>query len=174
MKSLMLIISAIILITGCSKSSSSNSVAAPPPCTTDSCKLVSYKWEIVSQTVQTDMGKYTYTTSQLATINWATFLFKPDLTYRSYGGQTGNYTYTTATKKMVLFDALLPISFDVAFPTLTSVTFTGDKVQMNPRTDSSIAANFEINAIAGGLYTDFGVDTSKIHFIQTVFSYNGY
>ena len=51
---------------------------------------------------------------------------------------------------------------------------TGNKIQMHPRTDSSVEANYAINSIAGSLHTDFGVDTSKIHFIQTAFSYNGY
>lgn len=175
MKALFLVVFLFMTGVGCSKSSSSTPVAVPPPaCTTDFCKLTGYKWEIVSQTVSTDIGVFTYPTTQLTTINWATFLFKPDSTYLTYGGQTDTYSYSTSTKRLVLTDNLLSLHFNVAFPTETSLTLSSDSIKMHPRTDSSIEANFAINSIAGGLYKDFGVDTSKIHYIQTVFNYNGY
>jgi len=165
----------LIINLGCSKSSPATSGTQPAPvCTTDLCRLTSYKWEIAAQTVTTDVGVYTYSISQTATENWATFIFKPDSTYTTYGGQTGTYTYATSTKKMVLVDALLPLHFDVSFPTPKSMSLTGGKIQMNPRTDSSVEANFAIINVAGSLYRDFGVDTSKIHYIQSVFTYNGF
>ena len=161
----------------CSKSSTTSSPPPPPPpppCTTDFCKLTGYKWEIFSQTVSTDIGVYTYQTSQLITINWATFLFKTDSTYLTYGGQTDTYSYSPSTKRLVLIDNFLPLHFNVAFPTATSLTLGGDTIRMHPRTDSSAEANYAINSIVGGLYKDFGVDTSKIHYIRTVFTYNGF
>jgi hypothetical protein len=165
-------------VSGLSCSKSSTSAPAPPPtttsCTTDICKLTSFKWEIVSQRISTDLGDYTYSTTQLATINWATFLFKPDLTYTTYGGGKGNYVYTESTKTLELVENLLPLHFDVAFPKPSSMTLTGNKIQMHPRTDSSVEANFAINSIAGSLYNDFGVDTSKIHFFQATFTYDGF
>jgi hypothetical protein len=169
------VLAILIFACGCGKSSSSPQPAPTPhPCSTDNCRLTYYKWEIVSQTVTTDIGIYKYAINQLNTINWATFLFKPDSTYVTYGGEKSNYIFTESTDKMVLVDNLLPLEFTVAFPTPTSMTLTGGKIQMHPRTDSSVAANFAINSIAGGLYNDFGVDTSRIHFFQSVFTYNGY
>jgi len=165
----------VLFACSCSKSSSSQQPAPkPPPCSTDNCRLTYYKWEIVSQTITTDIGTFTYAINQLNTINWATFVFKPDSTYVTYGGEKSTYTFTGSTDKMVLVDNLLPLDFAVVFPTANSMTLTGDKIQMHPRTDSSVAANFAINSIAGGLHTDFGVDTSRIHFFQSVFTYNGY
>jgi hypothetical protein len=159
----------------CKKTSSSANNSVPSfSCTTDFCTLTYYKWGIVSQIVSTDLGTYTYTSAQLAGINWATFIFKPDSTCATYGGGDDTYSYDPLTKKMILIENLLPLHFDVTFQTKASMTLTGDKVQMHPRTDSSVEANYAINSIAGGLHTDFGVDTSKIHFIQAVFSYNGY
>jgi hypothetical protein len=172
-----LILISFLFLTGlaCSKSSSSTSgTGHPPACTTDLCRLTSYKWEIASQTVSTDIGVFTHSISQVATENWATFVFRPDSSYTTYGGQTETYTYTPSTKKMVLVDNLLPIHFDVTFPTPTSMSLDGGKIQMNPRTDSSVEANFAINSIAGDLHDNFGVDTSKIHYIQAVFIYNGF
>ena len=75
---------------------------------------------------------------------------------------------------MILVENLLPIHFDVAFPTKKTMTLTGNKIQMHPRTDSSVEANYAINSLTGSLYNDFNVDTSRIHFIQAVFNYNGY
>jgi hypothetical protein len=164
-----------IVTVSCKKSSpSTTSAASSFSCTTDLCTLTYYKWGIVSQTVSTDIGTYTYTTAQMATINWATFSFKPDSTCVTYGGSNDTYSYNPSTKKMILIENVLPLHFDVAFPTKSSMNLSGVKVQMHPRTDSSVEANYAINSIAGDLHTDFGVDTSKIHFIQAVFSYNGY
>ncbi|PWT75856.1 MAG: hypothetical protein C5B59_07845 [Bacteroidetes bacterium] len=159
----------------CSKSSTTSPVSVPPPpCTTDFCILTGYKWEIFSQTISTDVGVYTYQTNQLTTINWATFIFKTDSTYLTYGGQTDNYSYSPPTKRLVLIDNLVPIHFNVAFPTKTSLTLNSDTIRMHPRTDSSVEANFAINSIAGALYKDFGVDTSKIHYVHSVYTYNGF
>jgi hypothetical protein len=175
MKILFPIILLFITSLSCKKSSPSTTNTVPSfTCTTDLCTLTYYKWGIVSQTVNTDIGTYTYTTGQMAGINWATFQFYPDSTCITYGGSHDTYHYDPSTKKLILIENLLPLHFDVVFPTKTSMTLTGDKVQMHPRTDSSVEANYAINSIAGGLHTDFGVDTSKIHFIQAVFSYNGY
>jgi len=158
------------------KKTSTTSTTTPPSftCTTDACTLTYYKWGIASETVTTDLGTYTYTASQLANINWATFQFRPDSTCVTYGGSNDTYSYDTQTKRMILVENVLPIHFDVAFPTKKTMTMTGNKIQMHPRTDASVEANYAINAIAGGLHNDFGVDTSKIHYIQSVFSYNGY
>jgi hypothetical protein len=161
----------------CSKSSTSAPTPAPTTttaCTTDSCKLTSLKWEIVSQHIITDLGEYTYSATQLATINWATFLFKTDLTYMTYGGEKSNYVYIDSTKTLVLIDNLLPLHFNVAFPKSSTLALTGIKIQMHPRTDSSVEANFAFNTFTTALYNDFGVDTSKIHFIQAVFTYDGF
>jgi hypothetical protein len=175
MKIIFPIVFFFIAMISCKKSSPSTSNTVPSfSCATDACTLTYYKWGIASQTISTDLGTYSYTAAQLAGINWATFQFKPDSTCLTYGGGTDNYSYDPSTKKMVLTENLLPLHFDVAFPTKTSMTLTGNKVQMHPRTDSSVEATYAINSIAGGLHTDFGVDTSKIHFIQSVFSYNGY
>jgi hypothetical protein len=164
-----------ISMISCKKTSTTTST--PPPsfsCTTDICTLTYYKWGIASQTITTDLGTYTYTAAQLATIDWATFQFKPDSSCVTYGGSNDTYSYDPSTKKMILVQNVLPIHFDVAFPTKTSMNLTGNKIQMHPRTDSSVETNYAINSIAGGLHNDFGVDTSKIHFMQAVFTYNGY
>lgn len=160
---------------GCKKTTTSANISPPSfTCPTDFCTLTYYKWGIVSQTINTDMGTYTYTSVQLAAINWATFQFNPDLTCLTYGGSKDTYSYDTSTKKMILIENLLPLHFDVVFPARSSMTLTGNKIQLHPRTDSSVETNYAINSTLGGLHTDFGVDTSKIHFIQAVFSYNGY
>jgi hypothetical protein len=175
MKIIFPIVFLIVTSLSCKKTTPSvNNSLSSFSCTTDFCTLTYYKWGIVSQTVTTDIGTYTYTAAQMATINWATFSFKPDSTCVTYGGSNDTYSYNSSTKKMILIENVLPLHFDVAFPTKSSMTLSGDKIQMHPRTDSSVEANYTINSIAGGLYTDFGVDTSKIHFVQAVFSYNGY
>lgn len=175
MKLIFPIVFLFVATVSCKKTTSSTSNTTPSfSCTTDFCTLTYYKWGILSQTVNTDMGTYTYTAAQMAAINWATFQFKPDSTCMTYGGSNDTFHYDPSTKKMILVENLLPFHFEVAFTAKSSMTLTGDKVQMHPRTDSSVEANYAINSIAGGLHTDFGVDTSKIHFIQAVFSYNGY
>jgi hypothetical protein len=175
MKIVFTIIILFFITTGCKKSFSSGINTAPPfSCTTDLCTLTYYKWGIVSETVSTDLGTYTYTSTQLAGINWATFQFNPDSSCLTYGGSRDSYSYDPSSKKMVLTENLLPLLFDVAFPSNTSLNLMANKIQMHPRTDSSVEANYAINSIAGGLHTDFGVDTSRIHFIQPVFSYKGY
>lgn len=172
-----LTLSIFLSITGlsCSKSSSSNSgTPPPPPCTTDVCMLTSFKWEIVSQKISTDLGDYNFTTTQLAAISWASFVFRPDSTYTDFGGHNENYTYTPSSKVLVLELNLVPLNFNVAFPTKTSVTLSSDTIRVHPRTDFSVSANFAINSTMGSLYTNFGVDTSKIHFMKSVFTYNGF
>ncbi|HZE84791.1 MAG TPA: hypothetical protein VE035_10790 [Puia sp.] len=159
---------------GCSKNSSSTPVVTPPPCTTDFCLLTGYKWEITSQTIATDIGLFTYTTSQAKKISWANFTFKKDSSYKTDAGDQGTFSYTVSSKKMVLYDNLLPLDFTVAFPTNSSLVLSGDTVRMHPRTDPSTTATFSINSIAGSLYNDFGVDTSKIHYFQAKFYYDGF
>ena len=175
MKKVLAIIFLFIAHTACKKSTPSSTNTPPPfSCTTDACTLTYYKWGIASETITTDMGTYTYTAAQLADENWATFTFQHDSTCLTHGGGTDTYSFDPSSKKLILTENLLPIPFDVAFPAKTSMTLTGVKVAMHPRTDSSIVATYAINSIAGGLHNDFNVDTSKIHFIQTVFAYNGY
>lgn len=163
------IISFILLTLGCKKSS--DSIGGPQPCTTDSCILTSHTWRIASSTIYTDIGNYPSTTAQLATLEWVTFLFKPDSTVMLNGGGHGNYTYTASNKSLVLIFNTLSLHFDVTSLMRTTLTFIGSKVQMNPQTDTSPEAAYAIKGIAGNLHDNFGVDTSKIHYVQVSFSY---
>lgn len=172
-KSLLLIIPVIVLALGCKKSSG-DTVVLPPSCTTDSCILTSHNWRISSITDECDLGKFTATLATdpgLTTISWATFLFNPDSIITLMGGGHGNYTFTDATKSLVLIFNALPLQFNVTSLTQTSLTFISGKVQMNPQTDTSPGANYAIKSIAGDLHDNYGVDTSKIHYIQVSFTY---
>lgn len=170
-KSLFIIIPVILLTLGCKKSSV---VPPPPPCTTDTCLLRSHNWRIATITDHCDIGDYTATLATnpgLSTIAWATFLFNANSTLTLSDGGHGDYTYTASNKSLVLTFNALPLHFDVTSLTKTSLAFTGAKVQMNPRTDPSPEATYAIQSIAGDLHDNYGVDTSKIHYIQVSFSY---
>lgn len=169
MKSLFIIIICAVILLGCKKSGSS---VTPPPSCDDFCKLTSSKWRIVSETIKTDGGTYNYNENQLADIPWSTFLFKDDSTYIDFAGETGPYSYKESDKSLTIEYAHLPLKFTVSTLLATSLTFTDDKVNMNPQTDTSAEANFAIQEIAGDLHDDFGVDTSKIKYFQASWSYN--
>ncbi len=162
----------VILATGCSKSSSSTFVNPPPPgCSSNICKLTSHKWTIKSETISTDAGDYTSSTAQLASIPWATFLFRADTTYTNYTGYTNKYSYTDATKTLILKQDNLSLYFKVDSIAQFFLVLEGLRFQMHPRTDYSPEANFAINGVAGSLYNEFGVDTSAIQYIQPVYTY---
>jgi hypothetical protein len=171
MKGVLLIIPVITVVSGCSKSSSSAPVT-PPSCTTDICILTSQTWRIGNITDHCDLGDYTATTTELATIPWATFLFNRDSTVSLTGGGHGNYTYTDSTKSLVLIFNALPLQFTVTSLAPSSLAFTGAKVQMNPQTDTSPEASYAIKSIAGDLHDNYGVDTSMIHYVQASFIYH--
>ena len=161
---------AIIVLAGCNKNSGTTP-PPPPPCD-GFCKLTSSKWRIVSSKVTTDAATYTSDESQLIGIPWSTFLFKEDSTYVDFTGETGPYTYKESDNSLKMTFTGLPLSFTVPTLLQTSLTLMGDKVYMNPQTDTSASTNFAIQEIAGGLHDDFGVDTSQIHFFQASWSYN--
>jgi hypothetical protein len=164
----------MIMGSGCSKPASTPiGPPPPPPCTTGFCQLTGAKWIITSQTIDTDLGLFTYTTNQVSGINWGTFTFKRDSTYQTDAGGKGTYSYMESSKAMVLLTNLLPIDFAVSFPTSSSLALKGDTIRMHPRIDPGVSANFSINSIVPALHDDFGVDTSKIHFFQTTFYYRG-
>lgn len=171
-KSLFLLMSFAIATAGCSKSSSSIVVFPPPPtCTTPFCMLTSHKWTIKSETISTNTGNYTYQTAQLATIPWATFLFRTDSTYTTYTGYTNKYSYTDSSKTLILKEDNLSLHFKIDSLAPFFLTLNGLRFQMHPRTDYSPEASYAINGVAGSLHNDFGVDTSTIQYIQPVFTY---
>ena len=176
MKNLLLISIVFLWVSGCSKSTSDTpaSLNASPAssCTTNICRLTDHIWKISSQTIYTDIGQYSYNTSQITGIDWSTFSFKTDSSYIDFAGGKGGYIYSDSMKTLILVDNYLPIHFAVTALTESSLTLTGQKTNMNPRTDMSEEANFSIQNLGASLHNDFGVDTSKIHYIQAVFNYS--
>jgi len=173
-KNLLMLSLMLSVAAGCKKSSTDGVISRGNPCTTDSCILTSQTWRISSITDECDLGKFTATLASdpgLTTIPWATFLFNHDSTVTLTGGGHGDYTFTDVTKSLVLIFNALPLHFNVTALAATSLLFTGDKVQMNPRTDPSAEATYAINSIAGDLHDKYGVDTSKIHYVQVSFNY---
>ena len=173
-RSLFLLMFFTITAVSCSKSSKNGgpqSPPTPPPCTTGFCMLTAHKWTIKSETISTNTGNYTYPAAELATIPWATFLFRADSTYTNYTGYTNKYSYTDSAKTLILQQDYLSLHFDIDSLSQFYLVLDGSKLLMHPRTDYSPEANYAINAVAGSLYHDFGVDTSAIQYIQPVFTY---
>jgi hypothetical protein len=173
-KNLLMLSLMLSVAAGCKKSSTGGATSRGNLCTTDSCILTSQTWRISSITDHCDIGDYTATLGtnpDLSTIEWATFLFNANSTLTLTGGGHGDYTYTPSDKSLVLTFNALPLHFNVTSLTKTSLAFTGAKFQMNPRTDPSPEATYAIKSIAGDLHDNYGVDTSKIHYVQVSFSY---
>ena len=180
MKSLLnkrlIIVFVAIGFTRCKKSESAPPPPPPPPCTL--CVLTANRWNLGQEVITTDVGNYSYTADQISNIHWASFVFNWDHTWEDHASDVGTYVYYDGTSNTPPTLVLTPpnggFSFNFTIGSISSDSLTLDlpKLQVHPLTDFSPGAVAEDNIFLSELAGNFGVDTSKVQWVQPVFKYH--
>lgn len=165
---------AIAIVSSCKKSNSSGTTPKPP---CNFCILTANPWNLNNETILTDSANYTYPSDKISNIDWASFVFKSDLTYTDHLSNTGTYVYYDSTSNTNASLTLTPgnggFNFKFTVPSISqdSLLLELPKLQVHPLTDMSDGAVAEDHIFLAGLHDDFGVDTSRVQWIQPVFTY---